>query len=90
MDVRPLESLALLRCPLSKANLRYATAEELRPVNDWIAAASAIDQGGQRVTEPVVTGLIDENGLYVYPVRDNIMILVKERAIPCQQGNLEQ
>lgn len=90
MDLPSLETVALLRCPLGKLSLRYATAGELEQINERIAAETAIDRGRQQVTRPLEAGLIDESGSYVYPIRDRIVILTEERAIPCQQGNLEQ
>ena len=42
------------------------------------------NRGGELVTEPVREGLVREDGLFLYPVRDDIPIMLIDEAIPLE------
>jgi uncharacterized protein YbaR (Trm112 family) len=76
------ELLEILACPEDKTPLRTATPEELEALNARIARGEVDTRGGSRVSEAVSEGLIREDGRYLYPVRDDIPIMLVEEAIP--------
>jgi uncharacterized protein YbaR (Trm112 family) len=73
--------LELLVCPASKQPLREATAAELAAVNRAIAAGSAKNRGGTAVTSAWVAALATKDGSWLYPIQDEIPILLSSEAI---------
>jgi uncharacterized protein YbaR (Trm112 family) len=74
--------LDILVCPESKQPVRQADADTLARLNAAIARGGVMNRGGQPVTEPVLEGLVREDGLLLYPVRDDIPIMLIDEAIP--------
>jgi len=78
--------LEILACPENKTPVRMATAEELDALNARIGAGGVRNRGGEAVTEPLQEGLVREDGRYLYPVRDEIPIMLIDEAIALQEG----
>ena len=76
------ELLEILACPDDKTPVRLATPEELEALNARIASGEVKSRGGQPVTEPVVEGLVREDGRYLYRVDDDIPIMLIDEALP--------
>jgi len=76
------ELLDILVCPETKQPVRPASAEILSRVNAAVAAGALKNRGGQAVTEAVAEGLVREDGAVLYPVRDEIPIMLVSEAIP--------
>jgi uncharacterized protein YbaR (Trm112 family) len=74
--------LDILVCPETKQPLRPADAGLIERLNASIAQGSLSARGGQTVTEPLVEGLVREDGAVLYPVRDDIPIMLIDEAIP--------
>jgi uncharacterized protein YbaR (Trm112 family) len=74
--------LDILVCPETKQPVRPAAADVLADLNAAIARGDVKTRGEQPVTEPVREGLIREDGLFLYPVRDEIPIMLIDEAIP--------
>jgi uncharacterized protein YbaR (Trm112 family) len=83
------ELLDILVCPETKQPVRPADAEVLARLNTAIARGSVKNRGGQPVTEEVREGLLREDGLFLYPVRDDIPIMLIDEAIPLK-GSTDQ
>ena len=79
------EFLKILVCPKSRQPLREATAEELEQVNQGIRQGRAQNDAGEKVEEPLESGLIQEEGSVIYRVRDGIPVLLTSEAIPLTQ-----
>ena len=84
MDKRLLD---LLVCPLSKVPLRPLSAGELSAVNRAIAAGSVATVTGAAVTAPLAAGLITRDGRVIYPVVDDIPVMLSEASIGTTQLN---
>jgi len=80
------ELLDILVCPESKQPVRLADAELLGVVNTAIRGGSVVNTGGEPVTDPVAEGLVREDGDRLYPVRDDIPIMLIDEAIPLLQA----
>lgn len=76
------ELLNILVCPEDKTPVRQATSEQLAALNQRIKAGDVKTRGGQPVTEPVTEGLVRADGKFLYPVRDDIPVMLIEEAIP--------
>ena len=84
MDKRLLD---LLVCPVSKAPLRPLSAGELSAVNRAIAAGNVTTVTGAAVTAPLAAGLITRDGRVIYPVVDDIPVMLSEASIGTTQLN---
>lgn len=76
------ELLDILVCPQSKQPVRPAGADVLARLNAAIEAGAVSNQGGQPVTATLVEALVREDGALLYPVRDDIPIMLIDEAIP--------
>lgn len=74
--------LDLLVCPETKQPVRLADADLLERLNQAIAAGSVTTRGGDPVTETVTEGLVRDDGAVLYPVRDDIPIMLIDEALP--------
>ncbi len=76
------ELLAILVCPEDKTPVTLASADTLAALNARIAAGSVKSRGGAAVTQPVTEGLVRADGAYLYPVRDDIPVMLIDEALP--------
>jgi len=76
------ELLAILVCPEDKTPVTQADAATLAALNARIAAGQVKNRGGHAVTEPVTEGLVRADGKYLYPVRDDIPVMLIDEALP--------
>ena len=74
--------LDILVCPETKQVLRVADDSVLEVVNASITAGSMTNRGGEAVTATITEGLIREDGDVLYPVRDDIPIMLIDESIP--------
>ena len=77
--------LEILVCPETKQPLRVADADLLGGVNVAIEAGTVRNRGGDTVTEGLVEALVREDGTVLYPVRDDIPIMLIDESIPLPQ-----
>lgn len=74
--------LDILVCPETKQTLRVADADLLSELNASIEAGSVTNRGGDTVSAPLVEALVREDGTALYPVRDDIPIMLIDESIP--------
>ncbi len=77
--------LEILCCPVSKTPLMVLGRQKLEKLNQAIKAGEALYIGGEKVTDVLQEGLITEDGKVIYPVQDNIPILLEEKGIGTTQ-----
>ena len=77
--------LEILCCPVSKIPLTVLGRQKLDKLNAAIASGDALYVDGGKVMDPLQEGLITEDGKVVYPVQDNIPVLLEEKGIGTTQ-----
>jgi len=75
------ELLEILVCPETKQPLSVADAETLERVNQAISGGGLVNQGGDRVKGRIEEGLVREDGDVLYPVKDDIPVMLLDEAI---------
>lgn len=73
--------LGMLVCPATRKPLRVATAAELAAVNAAIGKGAAKNRGGVAVTVPWAAALATTDGTWLYPIQDDIPILLSSEAV---------
>ena len=81
------ELLDILVCPETKQSLRLADEALLARVNAAISSGTMANRGGQTVSEAVSEGLVRDDGKYLYPVRDDIPVMLIDEALPLDQAS---
>jgi uncharacterized protein YbaR (Trm112 family) len=76
------ELLEILACPETKQSLTLADTARLAAINEAIQQGRCTNRGGVAVAEPIDGGLIREDQRYLYPIRDDIPIMLIDEAIP--------
>jgi uncharacterized protein len=76
------ELLDILVCPETKQPVRVADAGVLDRLNSAISLGSVSNRAGEQVEQAVTEGLVREDGDWLYPVRDDIPIMLIDEAIP--------
>jgi uncharacterized protein YbaR (Trm112 family) len=73
--------LDILVCPETKQPVRAAESELLDQLNASIRAGSVRTRGGESVSEEITEALVREDGGVLYPVRDDIPIMLIDESI---------
>ena len=82
MDEKLLE---ILCCPETHQPLRRAGAELIEDLNQRIQAGTLVDRGDEKITEPIDGGLIREDGNILFPIRQDIPVMLVYQGIPLGQ-----
>jgi uncharacterized protein YbaR (Trm112 family) len=75
------ELLEILVCPESHQSVRPADEELLQRLNQAIQSGGVSNRGGDEVTDVVSEGLVREDDRILYPVREDIPIMLIDEAI---------
>ena len=76
------ELLQMLRCPETRQALHRAEGSLIESLNEQVGGGRLRNRAGLVVTEPFEDGLIRSDGKYLYPVRQDIPIMLIDEAIP--------
>lgn len=79
------ELLDILVCPENKTPVKLADAALLAKANAAIQAGTLKNRGGEAVAAKIDGGLVREDGAYMYPIRDDIPIMLIDEALPLDQ-----
>ena len=79
------ELLDILVCPEDKTPVKLVDAAMLEKLNSAIAGGAVKNRAGETVSETVDGGLLRQDGQFLYPIRDDIPIMLIDEAIPTAQ-----
>ena len=74
--------LKILCCPETHQELRLAEPTVVNELNQQLEAGALINRGGQPVQKKLDGGLIRADGKFLYPIRQNIPVMLVDEAIP--------
>lgn len=75
------ELLDILCCPETKGNVYLISLEDVQKVNTAIVAGIVKKRSGERETEKIDGGLLRVDGKYLYPIREDIPVMLIDEAI---------
>ncbi len=78
------ELLAILCCPETKQDVALADSALIARLNERIARGELKNKAGQAVTEKLDGGLIRADKTILYPVREDIPVMLIEEGIPLE------
>ena len=76
------ELLEILCCPETKQDVEYTEGDIIKKINGDIKKGILKNRGGEKVTETIDAGLLREDTKFLYPIRDDIPIMLIDEAIP--------
>lgn len=74
--------LDILCCPETKQDVHLADEKSIKKINAAIKAGSIKNRGGETVKDPIDAGLLREDKAFIYPIREDIPIMLIDEAIP--------
>lgn len=77
----PADLLEILVCPETKQPVRMAPADVIARLNERIRTGQLRNRGGAAVAKELVEGLLREDGRVLYPVDDDIPVMLVEESI---------
>ena len=75
------ELLKIIVCPETKQDLTLAEPELVEKINLLIEKGELLNRSKQKVSEKIDAGLVRADRKYLYPVRDDIPILLMDESI---------
>jgi uncharacterized protein len=79
------ELLKILVCPETQASLSLASSELIAALNDAIARGQLKNQAGQKIEKLMGGGLVRSDQKLLYPIVDEIPMMLVDEAIPLDQ-----
>jgi uncharacterized protein YbaR (Trm112 family) len=73
--------LSILRCPETRQTLVLAEAVVVERLNAQVASGQLRNAAGQPVTVKLDGGLVRADGKVLYPVRNNVPVLLVDEAV---------
>ena len=79
------ELLSIICCPISKQSLSFVTREKLDELNKAINKGLIKTNEGDFLNENITDALITDDGMIIYPIKDNIPVLLENKSIHLDQ-----
>ncbi len=77
-----IELLKILCCPETHQAISVADPVLVEKLNEQIRAGKLKNRGGQVLKEKIDAGLLRADGKFVYPIREDIPVMLIDEAIP--------
>jgi len=78
------ELLDILVCPENKSAVKLVAQDVIDRVNGAIKAGGLKNRAGEKVEEAIDAGLLRADGKFLYPIREDIPIMLIDEAIPME------
>ncbi|MCH2185992.1 hypothetical protein MK280_08990 [Myxococcota bacterium] len=75
------ELLEILVCPETRQAVALAAGELIEQLNQEIEAGRLRTRGGDKIAQPIQEGLVREDGRILYPIEDDIPVMLIEESI---------
>ena len=79
------ELLKILVCPENKTPVTVVEQDVVDQINAAIAAGELKNRAGEAVDGAIDSGLLREDGVYLYIIREDIPVMLIDEAIPMEQ-----
>ena len=76
--------LDILACPETKEPVSLADEVLIAKINAAIEAGTLQNRAGEAIKEKIDGGLVREDKKYLYPIRDDIPIMLIDEGIPLE------
>jgi uncharacterized protein YbaR (Trm112 family) len=76
--------LEILCCPETKEDVSLADPALIGKINEAIVQGVVKNRRGLSVTERIDGGLVRKDGKYLYPIREDIPIMLIDEALPLE------
>ena len=83
------ELLDILCCPETKQDLTLVGDKVIQTINGKIKKGEVKNRAGETVNEPIDAGLLREDHKYLYPIREDIPIMLIDEGTPFDQFDSE-
>ena len=80
------ELLKILCCPETHQPLKLAEPNQIRSLNQRITAGALRNRGGAKVEQAIEAGLVRQDGQYLYPIRQDIPVMLVPEALPLTEA----
>jgi uncharacterized protein YbaR (Trm112 family) len=80
-----VEVLSILRCPETRTPLDAASDALVNEINAAIRAGRLVDRSGKAIVETIDGGLVRAAGDVLYPIVDQIPVLLVDESIALSQ-----
>jgi len=84
------ELLDILACPENKTPVTLADEALIAEINRRIEKGQIKNRGGKSVDKKIDGGLVREDRAYLYPIEDDIPIMLIDEAIPLRGIGLDR
>ena len=78
--------LEILCCPETKQDVALAPPALIEDLNGRAETGTLRNRAGEAVKEKMEAGLLRADGKFLYPIRDDIPIMLIDEAIPLEES----
>ena len=79
------ELLDILVCPENKTAVKLVDDDALAKINEAIQAKTLKNRAGETIEDSIDARLLREDGVYLYPIRDDLPLMLIHASIPIAQ-----
>jgi SAM-dependent methyltransferase len=83
-----MEWISILKCPITGKELRALGPADIQAINERIARGEALATDGKPFTQSLEQGLIAVDDSYIYPIINEIVLLLKDLAVVGPSGKI--
>ncbi len=76
-----MDWISILKCPISKSDLRLLTQQEIENINAKAQQGNLWQADGKPMPTTITSGIINVTGSYIYPIVKGIVLLLPDLAL---------